>query len=254
MTVEDWLTAGPIAHRGFYEVDGGAPENSLAAFRRAVTHRVPFEFDVQLTADGSVIVWHDAVLPRRGGGDVPVREATGADVREVRLDGSDERIPSLTDVLGAVDGAVPIVVDLRRWRLDLQGQLERSVADGLRAYAGPVAVQSFDPTAVHRLRRLLPDVPVGQASGELRSANAVVAALGRTMLTNAVTHPDFVTYELTRLPSFWASLWRDRGVPILAFPVDDERDEERARRLADNFFFAHYVPEEYRPALDDRGS
>lgn len=246
MSVEPWLTAGPIAHRGFYEADADSPENSLAAFRRAVAHSVPFEFDVQLTADGSVIVWHDAVLPRPGGGTVPVREATAEDVREVRLGHTAERIPTLADVLAAVHGAVPVVVDLRRWQLDRRGTLEHLVAAALRDYPGPAAVQSFDPLAVFRLRRLLPDRPVGQASGELHSANALVATVGRTMLTNAVTRPDFVTYELSRLPSYWTSLWRNRGIPILAFPVDDERDEAKARQVADNFFFARYVPREYR--------
>lgn len=249
MTVEEWLTSAPIAHRGFYEAAEGAPENSLSAFRRAVAHSVPFEFDVQYTADGSLVVWHDTAFPRADGSSVPVRDATMEDVSKVRLGDSEERVPSFSEVLETVNGQVPIVVDLRRWHIDRHSDLERAIATQLRGYTGSVALQSFDPIAVFRLKHLMRDAIVGQASGELHSANLVVATIGRTMATNAVTRPDFVSYEASRLPSFWATLWRKRGLPILAFPIKDARDEERARQLADNFFFADYVPCEYRSAV-----
>ncbi|MGR6964178.1 glycerophosphodiester phosphodiesterase family protein [Geodermatophilus sp. URMC 61] len=246
MSVESWLRDQPIAHRGFYENAQGVPQNSLAAFRRAVAHGIPFEFDVQDTVDGCPVVWHDAAVPLPDGRTVALRHLTSRQLAHVRLGDTEEPIPTLGQVLETVDGKVPMVVDVRRWVPDWHGSLERTIAAHLRDYAGPAAVQSFDPLAVFRLRRLTDDRPIGQASGELHSANAVVAAVGRTMPTNAVTRPDFISYEITRMPSFWTTLWRRRGVPVLAFPVDDESDEQRAREVADNFFFANYIPSQYR--------
>lgn len=250
MTRESWLTSGgPIAHRGLYDDAVAAPPNSLAAFRRAVAHDIPFEFDVQLAADGAVVVVHDSTVALPGGADVVVRDTSSEVLRRVRLGATEERIPTLTEVLETVDGQVPIVVDVRRWRLERSDQLEQQIARVLSTYRGPAAVQSFDPLAVLRLGRLTSNRPVGQASGGLTSRGGLLALLGKTMLTNALTRPDFVSYELALLPSRWTTFWRRRGIPLLAYPVNAEPDVDRAGRLADNFFFGGFVPSEYANAL-----
>lgn len=246
MTRDRWFTtSGPIAHRGFYDEALAAPQNSLPAFRRAVEHGIPFEFDVQLAADGVLVVVHDSVVTSPDGTRLLVRETDSERLRGVELGPTKEPIPTMAEVLDLVDGAVPLVVDVRRWGFERDDRLERQVAGLLSGYPGPAVVQSFDPLAVWRLRRLAPDRAVGQASGELRSRGGLVSLLGQAMPTNAVTHPDFVTYELTMLPSRWTTFWRRRGIPVLAFPVESEEAADRARQLADNFFFGGFVPQEY---------
>lgn len=244
MTDDGWLTSRPIAHRGLYDEADGRPENSLAAFARAAELGVPFEFDVQLTRDGHPVVLHDADLDRVVGRTTGrLRDLTLAQVARLRAGPAGAPIPTLEDVLELVDGRVPVVVDVRRWGFDRVPALERAVADRLRGYRGPVATQSFDPVAVGRLRGLLPDVPVGQASGSLPSAGPVRAALGRLMLTNALTRPDFLTYELAELPARPVSFWRRPDRPLLAYTVCSAADERRAARLADGYFFAGYLPD-----------
>ena len=253
MSVLSWLTSQPIAHRGLYDPAEGAPENSLAAFRRAVARTIPFEFDVQCSADGCPIVWHDAKVKLPEGTVTSVPELSSNELTKLHIGDTEERVPTLAQVLEVADGEVPIVVDVRRYGFDRHGRLERAIVAELRHYPGPAALQSFDPFAVFRFGRLAGDRRVGQASGELHSANALVAAIGRAMPTNIITHPDFISYEITRLPSFWTDFWRRRGVPVLAFPVEDERDEQRASRLADNFFFSGYLPRSYRTAAGTDG-
>jgi glycerophosphoryl diester phosphodiesterase len=241
-----WLTSSPIAHRGLYDEAAGAPENSLPAFRRAADRGIPFELDVQLGADGSLIVWHDAKVTFPDGTAAAVDAITGNDLKKVRLGRTDEPVPTLSQVLEALDGRVPIVLDVRRYRFDRHAHFERAIVDEIRNYLGAIALQSFDPLAVYRFHRFTSDRPVGQASGELPSANAIIASVGRAMLTNFVTRPDFITYEIARLPSFWTNLWRRRGVPLLAFSIEDERAEQRAIALADNYFFANFLPRRYQ--------
>ncbi|MEU6128986.1 glycerophosphodiester phosphodiesterase family protein [Saccharopolyspora sp. NPDC047091] len=242
MTAPAWLTSEPIAHRGLHDEDGAAPENSSAAFARAVAAGVPFEFDVQLTADGVPVVLHDADTARMTGRPGLVRELTWARLRRLRIAGSGEPVPRLDEVLAAVNGAVPLVIDVRRWGLDASAALERAVADRLRGYAGAAVVQSFDPLAVRRLRRLLPDRATGQASGSLPSAGPLKAALGRMMLTNAVVRPDFLTYELAALPDRFVTFWRGPRCPVLAYTAHSPAEAARAARLADGYFFAGFVP------------
>lgn len=241
-----WLVSRPIAHRGLYDEARGRPENSLPAFEYAAARGVPIELDVQLARDGLLVVVHDTNLARVAGFDAPVAEVDRADLRRLRIGSSGEPIPTLADALAAVAGRVPIVVDVRRWRAGRSADLERAVAAEVNGYSGELALQSFDPLAVFRLRRLAPDRSVGQASGLLRSAGRVAGAVGRSMVTNFVTRPDFVSYELAALPSRYPEFWRRRGVPLLAFTVSSAAVETRAGELADNFFFSGYLPDVYR--------
>ncbi len=240
-----WLVSDPIAHRGFYDDAAGAPENSLSAFRRAITHSIPFEFDVQYAADGCPVVWHDATISLPDGAVGTVGDLTSRELTKVRL-GDSDLLPTLAEVLELVNGQVPIVIDVRRWNFDRHAHFERAIAAQLQHYRGPVALQSFDPLAVFRLVRLTTDLPVGQASGELHSVNRLLALIGRAMPTNIVTCPDFISYEITRLPSLWTDVWRRFGLPLLAYPVNNESDERRAQQVADNYFFGDYIPARYR--------
>jgi glycerophosphoryl diester phosphodiesterase len=60
----DWLTARPIAHRGLHDKQRGCEENSLAAFATAATQGFAIECDLQLSADGEAMVFHDETLDR----------------------------------------------------------------------------------------------------------------------------------------------------------------------------------------------
>jgi glycerophosphoryl diester phosphodiesterase len=241
-----WLVSRPIAHRGLYDEAAGRPENSLSAFRYAAAHDVPIELDVQLARDGLLVVMHDTDLARVAGVEGPVAELDRASLRRLRIGTAGEPIPTLGDALAAVAGRVPIVIDVRRWRAGRTADLERAVANEIKGYAGELALQSFDPLAVLRFRRLVSDHPVGQASGLLRSAGRVAGAVGRSMVTNFVTRPDFVSYELAALPSRYPEFWRRHGVPLLAFTVSSTVTEAQAAELADNYFFSDYLPEIYR--------
>jgi glycerophosphoryl diester phosphodiesterase len=244
VTAPDWLTSAPIAHRGLHDEGAGArPENTLAAFAHAVRENVPFEFDVQLSRDGVPVVLHDADVARMTRGTGLVRELEWAQLRQLRIGESGEPIPRLDDVLETANARVPMVVDVRRWGFGRSSALEKAVADRLRGYSGDAVVQSFDPVAVGRFRRLLPDRAAGQASGSLPSAGPVQAVLGRMMLTNAIVQPDFLTYELAALPDPFVTFWRGPRRPVLAYTAHSPAEAERAARFADGYFFAGFTPE-----------
>ena len=64
------------AHRGLFSNADGVPENSLAAFEYAVMGGFGIELDLQLTADGEVVVFHDYSLKRMCGEDVKLSSLT----------------------------------------------------------------------------------------------------------------------------------------------------------------------------------
>lgn len=177
--VDAATTAEVIAHRGASRV---APENTLAAISEAL--RVGsdvVEVDVRLTADGALVLMHDATLERTTDAEqrYPKREPwhvgdfTLAELRELDAGAwkharfAGERVPTLGDALAAVEGRAGLLIELKDPRRDLAMEAkvaEHISADGT-ATGSPdprhdVSVQSFDYLAIARFAALQPDVPV----------------------------------------------------------------------------------------------
>ena len=79
------------AHRGLFDNDSEAPENSLAAIKKAVDAGYGIEFDVQLSKDDIPVVFHDATLKRMCGVEGNVWDYT-------KYDKKDKKIFSVFDV------------------------------------------------------------------------------------------------------------------------------------------------------------
>jgi glycerophosphoryl diester phosphodiesterase len=224
------------AHRGGA---GLWPENSLLAFRNALALGVDFlEFDVHLTADGEVVVLHDATLDRTTTGRGPVREATLAALASLRLRARDGRvtnepIPTLAQVLDLAAptrvGVLPEVkagADGRAYPGIEEKVLALLSARGLLARA---TVQAFAPATLRRLRELAPGVRtmllVGRARVERERAIPATPVqwaveVGATDLGIDHRLVDRTVVETARKASVGLAVWT----------VNDEAD---IRRLID---------------------
>ena len=98
------------AHRGLFDNNSDAPENSLAAFQKAVDAGYGIELDVQLSKDNKLVVFHDATLKRMCGVDGKVWEYTLAELKQFKLANSNETIPTFEEFLEVVDGKVPLIL------------------------------------------------------------------------------------------------------------------------------------------------
>ena len=108
-----------FAHRGLHGDPNVIPENSMAAFHRAVTRGYGIEMDVRLTADGQAVLFHDDDLERLCGCTGTVETYTYKQLRLFPLHGSEEKIPLLKDVLQMVGGRVPLLIEIKTNGLDL---------------------------------------------------------------------------------------------------------------------------------------
>ncbi|MBL8967561.1 MAG: hypothetical protein JNG85_11145, partial [Spirochaetaceae bacterium] len=104
------LAGARYAHRGLYDNSGDAPENSMRAFDAAAEKGYGIELDVRLSKDGQVVVFHDSGLSRMCGVDAAVASRTFAELAEMRLLGTAERIPRFGDFLAMVAGRAPLLV------------------------------------------------------------------------------------------------------------------------------------------------
>lgn len=218
----------------------------MSAFRAAVERGLPIELDVRLLADEQVAVFHDETLDRMTSSSAPIRRLSARQLRELRLSGSDERVPLLSEVLQLVAGRVALVIELKHDARVGRGRLEQCVWRELGGYRGDYAVMSFHPMVVGWFRRNAPQVTRGQLSGRLTDAklSRLERFALRNLLLTPVNRPHFVAYDVTGLPALPVSLWRRiTHNPVLAWTVRDEAEARRADRYADNLIFDQIAPE-----------
>jgi glycerophosphoryl diester phosphodiesterase len=243
-----WLRTRPIAHRGLHDLGRSVPENSLAAFRRAVEGDYPIELDVRLLGDGGVAVYHDATLDRLTGRRAALVDLTSREASRVRLISTTECMPLLDDALDLVGGRVPLLIEVKNPD-DRVGPLERGVLQRLQGYRGPVAVQSFNPYALRWFKAMAPEIPRGQLTCDFRREPlpAHRKFLLRNLLLKGVSAPSFVAFDIACLPHWRMPGLRRRKVTILGWTVRGEQEEAWARRHCDNIIFEGYRPSRRQP-------
>ena len=174
-----------IAHRGSSRA---APENTLAAVRRAIADGADWvEIDVQETADGEVVVFHDSDFMKLAGVNLKIWDATLADLQAIDMGGwfapefKDERVPTLGQVLDACRGKAGVTIELKYYGHDVQ--LEQRVVDVVEAHgmASAIAVMSLKADAVKKMKSLRPKWKVGLlmsvAAGDLQKIEADFLAI-----------------------------------------------------------------------------
>ena len=62
--MREWLIARPVAHRGLHDAAAGIVENTPSAFAAAIAGDYAIECDIQISADGEAMVFHDQTLER----------------------------------------------------------------------------------------------------------------------------------------------------------------------------------------------
>ena len=108
-----------FAHRGLHNNESEAPENSMAAFRKAVANKFGIELDVQLSKDKVPVVFHDFTLKRMCGVEGKVCDYTLEELKEFRLLDTKEQIPTFQEFLEMVDGKVPLIIELKIEWMDI---------------------------------------------------------------------------------------------------------------------------------------
>ena len=187
------LVSTDYAHRGLW--GGGIPENSLPAFQLAAKRGYGIELDVALSADGEVMVFHDANLKRMCGVDKKLSSLTLAELKSLRLAMSEYSIPTFREVLDTVDGKVPILIELKGTTKD--DKLCEKLSELLDNYSGAFCVQSFNPLLLSWFKSHRPRYARGQLTGTMKDMKGEVGALKAfvlvNMLTNILSRPDFIS-------------------------------------------------------------
>lgn len=201
-----------IGHRG---AAGLEPENTLRSFHRAALEGADaLELDLRVTRDGHLVALHDPTVDRTTDGTGPVRLSTLAEVRE--LDGGmGERIPTFEEVLGAT--TIPIHAELKV--VEAVEPLTELISGQDIERVTPI---SFDIDALHRLRRLLPDLPVGLIfSGAPPDAAERAQSVGASLASLEAAHLSEEAVERCR----------QLGLKVTVWTVNEPRQMRQALQL-----------------------
>ena len=248
-----WLTARPIAHRGYHDSAAGRIENTLSAVKAAVSHNFAIECDLQLSRDEKVVAFHDDTLERLTEASGRLDAMTLAELKSLRLRDTADRIPTLAELLDTVRGQVPLVLELKsQWNGDRR--LEGNVARLLEDYRGEACVMSFDPASMRTMRSLAPSLPRGLVAdrfaagpdwGHLPAPRRFAL---RNLLAAATIAPSFISYGIADLPADAPLILRHFGLPLITWTVRNQAEWAKARRYADQITFEGFDPD--GPAKD----
>lgn len=241
--------AAPIAHRAYHDKAAGRVENAPASIRAAIQAGYGIEIDLQLSADGQAMVFHDYDLKRLTGETGPIRGRTAAQLAQITLTGGTDTIPSFAQVLDMVAGRVPLLVELKDQDGAMGanvGLLERAAAQAVQAYDGPLAFMSFNPNAVLQMAMLAPDVPRGLTTSAYRPEDwRLLPARTRDKLRDIPdyesTGASFISHEADDLDRPRVADLKRRGAAVLCWTIRSPQAEAQARRIAQNVTFEGYA-------------
>lgn len=233
------------AHRGLYDNQGDAPENSMRAFERAASEGYGIELDVRLTQDGIPVVFHDSDLKRMCGEHVRIEDSSWEELQAFRLLGTDQGIPCLEQVLELLDGRVPLLIEYKIERADASVCM---CADRLlNQYTGAYCIESFHPFVLLWYRQNRPDILRGILSTDYsrspKHTQAVWHFISRHLLFNFFTKPDFIAYDCQVRKEISRTLCQKLyGCCMAAWTVRGREQLDEMKDTYDWFIFEGFCP------------
>lgn len=212
------LQGWAYAHRGLH--GNGIPENSMAAFKAALDGGYGIELDIHLLKDGNLAVIHDSLLNRTTGQPGHVEDLTTEELKNYRLQGTEETIPEFMDVLTLFNGKAPLIVELKPENGN-QAALAEAACKMLETYKGVFCMESFDPRCVQWLKKNRPDIIRGQLTENFTKSRSDLPDYLKFLLThnllNFLSNPDFIAYKFhdrkdSILTELCRKLWKVQGV------------------------------------------
>lgn len=238
----------PIAHRALHDRSRGRIENSSSAVRAARAAGYAIEIDLQLSADGEAMVFHDEELDRLTAESGPVNARSAEELSRIALKDSTDTIPRLSQILQLVGGAVPLLIEIKDQTLTMaetDGRLEAICARALEDYSGPVALMSFNPHSIAHMARLAPHLPRGLTTSaygaDWAPLSPKICDRLREIPDYERTQSSFVSHEASDLARPRLIELQSQGAAILCWTIRSAEEEAEARKIAQNITFEGYA-------------
>ncbi len=225
-----------FAHRGFHNTGFGQtslhiPENSIAAIEMAINRGLAIEIDVQFSRDGELFVFHDDSLKRMTGVNKRLDRSDSETIHSLHLIDSNEKIPTLKEVLQLVSGKSLILLEIKRnkWFYKYKERLIDMIDAYVAKYQMKILVQSFDPRILYTMRKhMRGEVPCGLLTqAHFKKAGFLESLILSMGLLNVMARPSFISHRQSERPRFTIRfIHKVFHIPMLAWTVNKRTIEE----------------------------
>ncbi|MGA1344270.1 MAG: glycerophosphodiester phosphodiesterase family protein [Hyphomonas sp.] len=229
------LNAFAYAHRGLWQTSG-PPENSLAAFRAAARAGLGIELDLRPSADGETMIFHDDRLDRMTPASGLFEARGAAELRTLRLTGSEETVPGFSDLLDIWPQSLPMLCEMKVDAATDPVRFARSVAARLKDWKGLAAAMSFSEAGVRALpenmmrgQLIAPASKLGEAQFTAIAGRAVRDGIDYL----GVHHTDVARAE---------AIARTSLTPFVVWTVRSQAELEAVRPYGCAIIFEHIDP------------
>lgn len=228
-----FLTSNIIAHRGYHNINKNIPENSIAAFKKAIRCKYIIELDVHLTKDKRIVVFHDDNLKRMCNVDKKIEDCTYKELLKYNLNGTKYKIPLFEEVLSLVSGSVPLLIETKVSKFN--GVLEKNLSRLLDNYEGLFAVQSFNPLSINWFRKHRKNFIRGILSYDFKNYKmpTLTKIILRTLFLDIILKTDFISYEISCMPNYFTDKKRKNKI-LLGWTVRNKKDYLKIKDYCDN--------------------
>ena len=237
-----WLVNNYVAHRGFH--DDKSPENSLSAFSNAVEKGYSIEFDIHPLADGTPVVFHDDTLKRMTNEDGYIKNIKDVKaLKKLKLNGSNETIPTLEEALNVIDKKTPIIVEFKEVNTAPDTVFLKRVYEMLKNYGGDYAIMSFNPFILKWFKLNAPEVIRGQLASffaDIKMGKIKKFALKRMLLNKRISEPNFIAYKWDEVPNRFVKKYKN--LPLLVWAVPSQQAYMKVVPHCDNIIFENFEP------------
>lgn len=233
------------AHRG---ASGWAPENTLAAFSKAIEQGSDYsELDVRLSKDGVVVLSHDDSLRRTTGQRGAVRDYTVEELKTFDAGSwfgpefTGEKMPTLQEVMRLVKGKMKLNIEVKITREE--PLVAAKVIEIIRqeGFDKECMITSFDQATVEKVIELAPDLPVGLIFSETTKADVFAGPWPILSVRFSAVNAEFVAKA------------RKAGKQIHVWTVNDDQKMRELLALEVDGIITNY-PDRLRKVLAETRS
>ena len=213
----------PIAHRGLFD-NINIVENTLESFNNAIDNDYAIELDVVMSKDHEAVVFHDYDLKRMANKNLQIKDLTSQELRDILLLDTNSSIPTLDEVLYAVNGKTPLMIEIKRGNHPF---IEERLIEILKSYDGSVCVKSFDINTVKWFKINAPFIKYGLIGSNLDININELKDL----------NIDFLSYDIDFINDAIVTEAKNKKIPIVTWTINSIEKFEEAHIKADNIIF-----------------
>lgn len=240
----------PVAHRGLHDRASGIIENSAAAFEAAIARGYAIECDLQLSADGVPMVFHDVELERLTGRRGKVSDLTAREIGALPLIASAGGDCPLrfAELIEIVRGRVPLMAELKRQPGPAALVLARAAAEVAADYSGNLAFISFDPGLLAKVRAFGFDGRKGiiTYAYDKPEWDGFLSPVQRVLLRHLLHYPwsrfDFISVEQSSVGLGAVRLFRALGTPVVSWTIRSAEAAATVSMHTDQIVFEGFEP------------